>query len=206
MKSAAVRRTLGVMVGMVLVATPALVMTAPAANASVKSQCKGQDKVLIKRVERVSQKFVATHVEAITLAAGSAYSQSTTLEHSRTLKASTDITSEVGGSANWGFASINAKVSISVAAEGATTDASSVTKTFSISEKPRARRFALFTGKYQVKGQWHYLSCSRAPGKGIEKFGPIQTFGGSDTGTVLCPRSRYQTSNYKYQVALQAGC
>jgi hypothetical protein len=162
--------------------------------------------VLIKRVERIRKHFVATHVEAITLAAGSACSQSTTLEHSRTLKASTNITSEVGGSANWGFASINAKVSIGVAKEGATTGSGSVTKTFSISEKPRDRRFALFTGKYQVKGRWHYLSCSRAPGRGTEKFGPIQTFGGTDTGTVLCPRSRYAASDYRHQIALQAGC
>jgi hypothetical protein len=206
MQSPTARRALGVMVGMVLLAAPSLVMTAPAAEASVKSRCKGQDKVMIKRVEHIKQKFVATHVEAITLAAGSAYSQSTTLEHSKTLKASTDITSEVGGSAGWGFASISAKVSVSVAKEGQSTSSSSVTKTFSISEKPRDRRFALFTGKYQIKGQWHYLSCSRAPGKGTEKFGPIQTFGGTDTGTVLCPRSRYQTSDYRYQVALQAGC
>lgn len=199
------RHLLLVLAASLVMLTPQLLLPGPA-QADVQSQCTGQDKVLIKRVENVRRHFVATHVEAITLASGTAYSEATTLEHATTLKASTNISSEVGGSANWGFASIEAKVSMSVAAEGAKTSRQSVTKTFTIAKKNRDRRFALFAGRYQVKGRWHYLSCSRAPGHGTEKFGPIKTFGGSDTGTVLCPHTRYATGDYRHQVALAAGC
>lgn len=200
-----IRRPLAVIAAAAVVLTPFVVLSPPS-QADVQSQCTGQDKVVIKRVENVSKKFVATHVEAITLARGTAYSESTTLAHSTTLKASTNITSEVGGSANWGFAKIDAKVSVSVAAEGSRTSSKTVTKTFTIAAQNKDRRFALFTGNYQVKGQWHYLSCSRAPGHGTEKRGPIQTFGGRDTGTVLCPHTRYMASDYRYRVALAAGC
>ncbi|WP_155993171.1 hypothetical protein [Nocardioides sp. URHA0020] len=202
-----VRRGAVAVVGaMVTIGLPAVVVTAGPAEASVKSQCKGQDKVLIRRVETASKKFVATHVEAITLARGTAFEQSVTLEHSKTLTASTNITSEVGGSANWGFASLSAKVSMTVAAEGKTTGTKTVKKTFSISEKSKDRRFVLFTGRYKVSGRWHYLSCSRAPGRGVEKYGQIKSFAGSDSGTVLCPRSRYKSSDYRYTVAVQGGC
>ncbi|WP_341924651.1 hypothetical protein [Nocardioides psychrotolerans] len=201
----ALRRPLAVLAAAAVVLSPSVWWAGPS-YADVQSQCTGQDKVIIKRVENVRKKFVPTHVEAITLSAGSAYSEATTLIHAETLKAKTNITSEVGGSANWGFASVEAKVGISVAAEGAKTTTSSVTKTFSIPAKNKDRRFALFTGNYQVKGRWHYLSCSRAPGQGTEKWGPIETFGGRDTGTVLCPRSRYATSDYRYGIARAAGC
>jgi len=190
---------------MIAMTLPVVVSAAPA-HAGVTSQCTGQDKVIIKRVESISKKFVATHSEAITLARGTAFKQAETLEHDRTLKASTNVTSEIGGSASWAFASLSSKVSMSVAAEGETTTTKSVTKQFSIAATNRDRRFVLFTGRYSVSGRWHYLSCSRAPGHGTEKYGPITSFAGSDTGTVLCPHSLYAKSDYKYSVAIQGGC
>ncbi|MQW75815.1 hypothetical protein GHK92_08010 [Nocardioides sp. dk4132] len=179
---------------------------APHAAASPETKCDGQDRDVIKRVENVSKKFVATHVEAITLARGTSFTQSVALTHSKTLKSTTNVGTEIGGSTTWAFNSLSAKASMSVAREGARTSTKTVTRTFSIPEKNHDRRFVLFTGKYKVKGRWHHLSCSRAPGIGVEKYGPIKSFGGSDTGTVLCPRSRYKAGDYRYKVARQGGC
>jgi hypothetical protein len=182
------------------------VTAASPAAASVASQCTGQDRVIIKRVENVHKRFSATHVRRLTLAAGTTWHQETTVAHATTLRASATYTAEVGGSAGWGFAQLEAKSSMSLAAEGSHTSTRSTTEYFGIPAKGYDRRFALFVGRFQVSGRWHYLSCSRAPGRGVEKYGPIKSWGGFDSGTVLCPRSRYSSGDYRYRIAVQAGC
>ena len=176
------------------------------AGASVKSQCTGQDRVLIRRVEKVSKKFRSTHVQAITLARGTGYSQSTTLEVSNTLTSSTDITAEVGGSADWGFASLSASVKATVAKEHSTTGKKTVKHTFTIHAVNHDRRFVLFSGAHAVTGRWHYLSCSKAPGHGVEKYGPIKSYYAADYGTVLCPHTRYKSSDYRHTIAVEGAC
>jgi len=201
----ALRRTLAVSVALAVAGFTPLSL-APHASADAVSKCDGEDRVLIKRVENVSKKFVATHVEAITLARGTSFTQSVALTHSKTLKSTTNVGTEIGGSTNWAFTSLSAKASMSVEREGARTSTKTETRTFSIPEKDHDRRFVLFTGKYKVKGRWHHLTCSRAPGRGYDRYGPIKSFGGSDTGTVLCPRSRYKAGGYRHRVARQGGC
>jgi len=188
-----------------LVLVSPVALAAPA-QASVQTQCTGQDRVIIKRVENVSNKFTVTKIRAITLAAGSGWDQTTTLQNSHTLTASATYTSEVGGSAKWAFAQLDAKVSISLKGEGSTTGTKSVSEKFYIPPASKARHFALFQGWHSVTGRWHYLSCSRAPHHGVEKFGPVKSYGAYDSGTVLCPRSRYASSDYRYKVAVAAGC
>ena len=185
-----------------------LVLAAPALAAPAQhvSQCTGQDKVLIKRVEGISQHFVATNYTKVRIPSGVNYSQSTKMAYATTLTASTNITKEIGGSASWGFASISGSIKSAVAKEKSTTGSKTASHTFGVPKENHTRSYVFYEGWTQVKGRWHYLECSRAPGVGNNKFGPIQTYRAQSFGALLCPRTRYKKNGTLYSIAVQGGC
>lgn len=177
-----------------------------AADAASVSQCTGQDKVILKRVVGLKRSFQATHLLIVNLAANTSYSQSTTLDESQQLTASTNMESSVGIEAGWAFAKIHADVSVSVATEGSTTSAKSETRTISIRATKKRHRYIAYSGNTYFQARWHVIDCSRAPGHGVDKMGPIHTFGAEEVGTVMCPRTRYKKGSEDFQIALQGGC
>ncbi len=185
-----------------------LVAAAPALGAPAQhiSKCTGQDKVLIKRVYHVVQSFYPTDSAAIDIAPGERFHRKVTLEKAKRLTAKTNYSAEVNGSAGWAFASISVQVKGSVAKEGSTTSKKVISEDETFAAKKYARTIVIYNGWTSIAARWHYLSCSRAPGIGVNKTGYIDTYRENHSGVALCPSSRYKKGTPAYVATADAGC
>jgi hypothetical protein len=181
------------------------VVMAPAAHASVASECHGQDRSY-RSIYGVTKKFTLTHSNIRDVPAHASLHRSVSISLTNVLKATSNFHSEMGGSASWAFAKLEAKVGLDLASEGSHTKTTTTTEQMNIEPSSHSRAFAFFEGRQLVQARWRVLTCSRAPGHGTLKTGPLKSYSGERGGAILCGHSRYKKGSFKYLVTLQAGC
>jgi hypothetical protein len=181
------------------------IVLAPSAHASVASECHGQDRSY-RSIYGVKKKFTLTHSNIRDLPAHASMHRSVTISVTNVLKASSNFHAEMGGSADWAFAKLEAKVGVDLASEGSHTKTTTTSERIDIKASSHRRAFVFYEGRQLVQARWRVLTCSRAPGHGTLKTGPVKSYYGERGGAILCGHSRYKKNSHAYLVTLQAGC
>lgn len=186
---------------------PMAVLLPGPAHADDVPECTGQDRVIVKEVKLQKVPFVVTHAERVRLDRGAAATITNTVDKSWEVEATATGAVKVSGGADWKIAKLDAEVSVSLALRGQFTKRTSVTHDFSAPKRKKRALWVFYHGYDVPKGRWHWISCSRAPGVGVEKWGRVWSWNKvPEWGVIRCKRSLYRTGSIPYQVTTQAGC
>lgn len=184
------------------------VSSAPTATAAPLPPCRAQDMPngkVYRAVQLRDRTFEVTHAARKRVAAGTTYSNSTTMTKVKQLTASLKIAQKTSAEADIFVGKASAELGFELATVGSATSTKSVTETFAIGESARDRLFVFYSGRADFAFRTARRVCQQ--GQVTDTYGSLRSHSKVDeSGFVLCPHTRYRAGTVKRQVALAGGC
>lgn len=152
------------------------------------------------RLSSASSSYKVTHVSGVSVAPGSTFEETRTISHERTLTSGVTHSGSAKVSGGTVLANAEAQYGVNLANDKARTNAYSVSRKVTLKSGSTQRRYALFNGRKYWTGRFVKNQCS-SDGKRYWQAanGTWRSYMTQQTGSALCPKSRYTSSTLEYK-------